>query len=82
MLEQQGKVRCASVMPVDTTACKDQPEQPVSKHEFETVAAAIIADDAKEDVELEHVSCSTGTCPVSWNESEAAPAGRWSTARR
>ncbi|WP_342234577.1 ribonucleoside-diphosphate reductase [Inquilinus sp. OTU3971] len=72
MLSQQSKVRCASVMPaVDTTAYEYQPEQPVSKHEFEMIAAAIIADDAKEDVDFAHVDCGTGACPVDFDKEAA-----------
>lgn len=72
-LMQQATVRCCSVMPqVDTTSYEYQPEQPVTKHEFEMIAAAIEAsskgEQIKEDVGLEHVDCASGACPISFNE--------------
>jgi hypothetical protein len=66
--EGQATVRCCSVMPqTDTSAYEYQPEQPVTKHEFDMIAAAIsAANDAeiKEDIGLEHVDCASGACPV------------------
>lgn len=67
LLEGQGTVRCCSVMPqVDATSYEYQPEQPVTKHEFEMIAAAIKASDIKEDIGFEHVDCGSGACPVDW----------------
>lgn len=66
--EGQATIRCCSVMPqADTSAYEYQPEQPVTKHEFDLIAAAIAAaNDAevKEDIGLEHVDCASGACPV------------------
>ena len=64
----QRVVRCCTVMPQeDVTAYEYQPEQPVTKAEFEAMAVAI--DRAKtEDVGLEHLGCNGGACPVSFNE--------------
>jgi len=74
LLEGQSTIRCCSVMPQgDTSAYEYQPEQPVTKAEFELIAAAIQAD-VKEDIGFEHVDCSTGACPTSFNENEAATA--------
>ena len=65
LLEGQSTIRCCSVMPqTDTTAYEYQPEQPVSKYEYEMIVNAIIASDIKEDVGVEHVSCSGGSCPI------------------
>ena len=71
LLVGQASIRCCSVMPqTDTSAYEYQPEQPVSKREFEVVASAIAAataDDAtavKEDVDFAHVDCAGGACPV------------------
>lgn len=75
--EGQAGIRCCSVMPqADTSAYEYQPEQPVTKHEFDMIAAAIVAsnESLKEDIGLEHVDCASGACPVSFNENEAAAA--------
>lgn len=72
LLEGQSTIRCCSVMPqTDTSAYEYQPEQPVTKHEFEMIAAAITAS-VKEDIGFEHIDCGSGACPVSFNENEAA----------
>lgn len=70
LFEGQSTIRCCSVMPqADTTAYEYQPEQPVTKHEFEMIVAAIKdADGTKEDVGLEHVDCSTGACPIDFTK--------------
>lgn len=65
--EGQATIRCCSVMPqTDTSAYEYQPEQPVTKHEFDMIAAAIAAsnDELKEEVGLEHVDCASGACPI------------------
>lgn len=73
LIEGQFTVKCCSVMPqADTTAYEYQPEQPVTKHEFEMVAAAIAADNVKEDVGFEHVDCAGGACPIDFNKNSAA----------
>ncbi|MDB5896128.1 MAG: recombinase [Rhodoferax sp.] len=74
LLEGQSTIRCCSVMPQsDTSAYEYLPEQPVSKHEYEQIAAAIAAVGAiKEDVGLEHVDCASGACPISFGENEAS----------
>lgn len=67
LLEGQSSIRCCSIMPqTDTSAYEYQPEQPVTKHEFEMIAAAIKASDIKEDIGFEHVDCGSGACPVDW----------------
>jgi ribonucleotide reductase alpha subunit len=75
ILEQQSTVRCCSVMPqtdMSEYAYEYLPEETVTKHEYEQIMNAIKDDDIKEDVGLEHVDCSTGACPISFNENSAA----------
>lgn len=68
LLEGQSTIRCCSVMPqTDATSYEYQPEQPVTKHEYELIAAAVQDAAIKEDVGFEHVDCSTGACPVDFN---------------
>lgn len=70
MLNQMSTVRCCSVMPqIDTSAYEYQPEQPLSKHEFELIAQAI-KEDLAEDIGMEHVDCSTGACPIDFKGSK------------
>lgn len=66
LVEGQFSIRCCSVMPQsDTSAYEYLPETPVSKAEFEMIAAAIASDsEVKEDIGLEHVDCSSGACPI------------------
>lgn len=70
LLEGQSTIRCCSVMPqVDTTAYEYQPEQPVTKHEFEMIIQAIKdSDQVKQDVDFAHVDCAGGACPVDFNK--------------
>lgn len=70
LLEGQSTIRCCSVMPqVDTTAYEYQPEQPVTKHEFEMIVEAIKdSEQVKQDVDFAHVDCAGGACPVDFNK--------------
>ncbi len=74
LLEGQFSIRCCSVMPqTDTSAYEYQPEQPVSKAQFELIAQAIQADnDVKEDIGFEHVDCGAGACPIDFSEDKEA----------
>ena len=64
----QSQVRCCAVMPqVNVVAYEYQPEQPVSRKEFEQIVAKIKPLSAKtvtEDVGFEHLACENGSCPV------------------
>lgn len=70
ILKNQSTVKCVSVMPqVDTTAYEYQPEQPVSKAEFERIAAAIQSTAVEESIDFEHLACEGGACPVDFSKS-------------
>ena len=68
----QSQVRCASVMPQsDATSYEYQPEQAVTKAEYEDILNKVINSFAaksagviKEDVGREHVDCLSGACPI------------------
>jgi hypothetical protein len=66
----QPTVRACSVMPQsdDMTAYEYLPEQPVSKAEYEGIAQAIRRDVVSEDIGREHLDCSTGACPIEFDE--------------
>lgn len=72
LLEGQSTIRCCSVMPqADTTAYEYQPEQPVTKHEFEMIVAAIKdSEEVKEDIGFEHVDCGAGGCPIDFSDTK------------
>ncbi|TXN08966.1 hypothetical protein FV222_00405 [Methylobacterium sp. WL103] len=71
LIEGQFSIRCCSVMPQsDTTAYEYQPEQPVTKLEFERIAAAIANDNMQEDIGMEHVDCGSGGCPIDFKDDE------------
>jgi hypothetical protein len=74
LIEGQFTIRCCSVLPItDTSAYEYLPETPVSKAEFERIAAAIHdAGKNEEDVGVEHVDCQNGACPISWGENSAS----------
>lgn len=74
ILKLQPTIRACSVMPqTDTTAYEYQPEQPVTKAEYELIAATI-AEAAAEDVGREHVDCAAGVCPIDFGTNEASAA--------
>lgn len=63
-LKNQPTIRCASVMPqVDMTAYEYQPEEPVSATKFANIVANI-KDEMVEDIDLEHLKCESGACPI------------------
>jgi hypothetical protein len=70
LLEGQSTIRCCSVMPqtdTDSSAYEYLPEEPVTKQQFEVISAAIKAD-VQEEVDMVHVDCSTGACPINFGE--------------
>ena len=74
ILALQPTVRACAVMPqTDTTAYEYQPEQAVTKAEYEMIAAAI-AEAAAEDVGREHVDCASGVCPIDFGTNDASAA--------
>jgi adenosylcobalamin-dependent ribonucleoside-triphosphate reductase len=75
LIQGQFTVRCCSVMAQeDKSAYEYLPESPVTKHEYEAIAAEIDGAGVKEDVGLEHVDCASGACPVDFNKNSAAAA--------
>lgn len=76
MMDGQGSIRCCAVMPTgDTSAYEYLPEEAVNHEVYEMICNAIEratapGEEIKEDVGLEHVDCSTGACPISFNENE------------
>lgn len=63
--EQQKTVRCCSVMPqVDTTAYEYQPEEPVTLAKFAAFVENIKDSTLTEDIDLEHLKCESGACPI------------------
>ena len=72
---QQPTVKCCSVMPqTDLTVHEYQPEQSVTKREFDIILGAIrnLDEELKEDIGAEHIDCVGGACPVSFGENSAS----------
>lgn len=68
LMDGQFSIRCCSVMPqVDGTAYEYQPEEPITQAVYHEMMAKITAG-VKEDIGFEHVDCSSGSCPVSFDE--------------
>lgn len=64
VLNNQKTIRCCSVMPqTDATAYEYQPEQPVSSAKFASIVEGI-SDGMIEDINLEHLKCESGACPI------------------
>ena len=77
LIKNQGTIKACSVMPqtdVENYAYEYLPEHPLTKHEYEQVLNAINDEEIKEDVGLEHIDCSSGACPIAFNENSAAQA--------
>ena len=65
----QSQIRCCSVMPQsDTSAYEYQPEQSVTKAEYEAFCHAI-EQAMEEDISREHVDCDSGACPIVFDDS-------------
>jgi hypothetical protein len=66
MVKYQSQVRCCSVMPfVDMTAYEYQPEEPFRNvGHFLEVLNQITDLDELQDIDMEHLRCSTGACPL------------------
>jgi adenosylcobalamin-dependent ribonucleoside-triphosphate reductase len=60
----QKEVRCFTVMPqMENTVYEYQPEQPISKEKFDALVAKI-KNDGKEEIDVEHLKCVGGACPI------------------
>jgi hypothetical protein len=71
LIEGQSSIRCCSVMPdEDRSAYEYLPESPVTKAEFDRIAAQIERANRKvqEDVDFAHVDCASGACPVNFEK--------------
>jgi len=65
ILGNQGNVRCCAVMPqIDTTVYEYQPEEPVNEVLYEEIVSKINDPDREEDIDLEHLKCASGACPI------------------
>ncbi len=70
--EYQRQIRCCSVMPqADSSAYEYQPEQSVTKAEYEAFSHAI-EKAMEEDIGKEHVDCENGVCPVDFKTGKIA----------
>ena len=66
----QSQIRCCSVMPqADVTSYEYQPEQPVTREEFDIIVKSITQRNKSEDVDFEHLGCANGACPIDFNKS-------------
>lgn len=69
LIQGQFTIRCCSVMPqIDETVYEYQPEEPLSKQQYEELMARIAGADMSEDVDFAHVDCGTGGCPIDFEK--------------
>jgi len=67
LLEHQPRVRCCSVLPTrpdHALGYEYLPEEEVSEARFAAVAAGIADPEAREAVDLQHLQCANGACPI------------------
>jgi hypothetical protein len=68
LLKYQSGIRCCSVMPqIDTSAYEYQPEEALTKAEYEEISRALTTS-IVEDIGREHISCEGDVCPVDFKE--------------
>ena len=68
LYKHQSKIRCCSVMPqVDSSAYEYQPEEAITKAQYESVCREI-EKVMEEDISKEHIDCDNGACPVDFKE--------------
>jgi len=71
LLKYQSQIKCCSVMPqVDMIAFEYQPEEPITKAQYEQMTRSIMKPVIGEEVDKVHVDCSTGACPIDFNSEE------------
>ncbi len=67
MKKYQPQIKCCSVMPqIDATAYEYQPEQPLTKAEYEEFCRSL-SPNLIGDIGLEHLGCE-GTCPIDYKD--------------
>lgn len=67
MLREQSEVRCCAVLPTrpdHALGYEYLPEETVSADAFATLVAAIDGAEAREAVDLVHLQCASGVCPI------------------
>ncbi|TAU37825.1 hypothetical protein ELI44_32865 (plasmid) [Rhizobium ruizarguesonis] len=71
MFENVKTVRAVSVMPqIKSVSYEYQPEEPITDEEYDRYVANI-TEAMVEDVDREHVDCSSGACPIDFNKEAA-----------
>jgi len=64
LIKYQSQIRACSVMPqIDMTAFEYQPEESITKVEYEKISRSI-QQKIVEDIGKEHVDCDSGACPI------------------
>jgi hypothetical protein len=64
----QSKVKCCSVMPQEEQGSYEYlPEEQVTKAQYEDVVRQIV-NSLQEDVDLAHVDCANGACPIDFKK--------------
>jgi intein/homing endonuclease len=65
VLKNQGTIKCCAVMPqISSTVYEYQPEEPISSEEYDKLVANINDPNMNEDIDMEHLQCASGACPI------------------
>lgn len=76
LIKYQSQVKCCSVMPQTNNASYEYlPEESITKARYEEVSYAI-RKVLTEDISREHIDCSTGGCPIDFQDGEKADLGQ------
>jgi len=63
--QYQSQVKCCTVMPqIDVTSYEYQPEEPLPPGKFVWLVEQIKDSELTEDIDLESLKCSSGSCPI------------------
>jgi hypothetical protein len=70
LLQYQSQIRCCSTMPqIELASYEYQPEQMISREEYLSIVANInTSNTVAEDINLVHIDCAAGGCPVDFND--------------
>ena len=67
VLSEQPRVRCCAILPSrpeQSLGYEYLPEEEVTQEAFAAIVAAITEDAAEEAIDLEHLRCESGVCPI------------------
>jgi hypothetical protein len=69
----QSQIKCCSVMPQENVSGYEYlPEQMITHEEYKAIVANISGVGVVEDINLIHIDCASGGCPVDFDSAQKA----------